>query len=389
MTEKLEVLHIASFSGNIGDNANHHGLRKKLSDFMGDSISYTNIEMRDFYKSWSVRNFNDTSFISLCNEHDLIIIGGGNFFELKWDYSHTGTTIDLSLDTLSLIKKPVIFYGLGCDVAKGASMSAIQKFNIFLKKALLRENVFISVRNEGSFETLNNLYDYAYEHSISRVPDGAFFYKIVNNNCLKLNTNYHYIGINLVSDMKEIRFDSEISYSEFIEKFSEVINKFLKKNINYHIIMLPHIASDLSAINHFFEYIDDKLLRTRFLVAPCMSSQDYEEIFFQYYLKCELVMGMRFHSNVCAIANNIPTIALSSYKKINDLYKEIEMTQRIVEVNKSNFSKALERKIYQTIQNKYEIKNAYDLLNRKICKQGDEFFNNLLQWFKLVHKCSK
>lgn len=87
----IKALHIASFMGNVGDNANHNGLRNKLKNiFYNNNIIFDELEMREFYQSWNLRNFNSEEFINLANKYDLIIIGGGNFFELKWDYHVQG-----------------------------------------------------------------------------------------------------------------------------------------------------------------------------------------------------------------------------------------------------------------------------------------------------------
>ena len=48
--EKLKVLHIASFSGNIGDNASHQGLANVLRTLLPDH-KITKLEIRNFYKN--------------------------------------------------------------------------------------------------------------------------------------------------------------------------------------------------------------------------------------------------------------------------------------------------------------------------------------------------
>ncbi len=53
MKEKqMNVLHIASFCGNVGDNANHYGLRKKLSYIFPENVVYDELEIRRFYKNY-------------------------------------------------------------------------------------------------------------------------------------------------------------------------------------------------------------------------------------------------------------------------------------------------------------------------------------------------
>ncbi len=93
-------LHIASFNGNIGDVTNHNGFRNELKK-AGFDWRMDHMEMREFYKSRSVRKFDD-AFANAANEYDLLIFGGGGFFDLQWDYSCTGCTIDMGR---TLLKK--------------------------------------------------------------------------------------------------------------------------------------------------------------------------------------------------------------------------------------------------------------------------------------------
>lgn len=385
--DKIKALHIASFNGNIGDNANHNGFRKRLEETLNRKITYTNLEMREFYQSWNLRDFNSSEFIDLCNNHDLVIFGGGNFFELKWDYSSTGTTINLNEDTIDKINTPILFHGVGCDVAKGASQNAIDKFEKFLDKVTNDSNILMSVRNDGSYETIQSLYGNKYDQSIIPVPDGAFFFETENYDFPELSSDYKSIGINVVNDMKDIRFNAEdqeaISYDEFIKTFSSQVNNFLKENNEYQVIFYPHIYSDLLSIYEIISKLDDPVRRRRAVVAPLLTGEGSEKYIFGLYRHCEFIMGMRFHTNVCSIAQNIPTIALSSYKKIDDLYGEISLTNRIVKVNETGFEKELEKLMNQTKKNIPEISKEYQKVNETIYDQSLSFYDTVAKWFEV------
>lgn len=382
---KIKALHVASFNGNIGDNANHNGFRKRLTKTLGREIDFTNLEMREFYQSWNLRDFNSDDFIDLCNNHDLVVIGGGNFFELKWDYSYTGTTINISDKTLDKIKTPILFHGVGCDIAKGASQNSIEKFRLFLERITSDKNILVSVRNDGSYDTIKKLYGDDFLKKIYRVPDGAFFMKSRKFDFPEIRRGYRSIGINVVSDMKEIRFNSEvsgsISYDDFIIGFAKVLTELFQKYENYQIILFPHIYSDLIAIYDLLEKILDKYRRTRVVVAPCLTGDGSDEYIFGLYKECDFVMGMRFHSNVCSIAQNIPTIALSSYKKIIDLYKEVDLCDRVVEVNKLGFENIIKEKIESTFINLDNIKNDYEKANLKIYQESADFYTAIKNWY--------
>lgn len=377
---KLKVLHIASFNGNIGDNANHNGLRRKLESAFNVNIQFEEIEMREFYQTWGIRDFNSSEFITKCNNYNLVIIGGGNFFELKWDYSYTGTTINISNETLRKIKTPILFFGLGCDIGKGTNRKNINKFDEFLENLTGSNKYLVSVRNDGSFDTITNLYGNKYIEKIHKVSDGAFFIDTNVTDYAEINNQYKSIGINVVSDMKSIRFDGEFTYNDFIDEFAEVINSYLLKNNGYQIILFPHIYSDLVAISDLLDKIDDKVRRKRIVVAPCLTGSGAENYIFGLYKKCDFILGMRFHSNVCAIAQNIPTIALCSYKKIHDLYSELDLLDRIVYVNKRGFNKKLVAKMQDTIENLDSLKYAYSKINQNLDKESDSFFQIVKEW---------
>ena len=126
---KLKILHLASFDGNVGDNANHKGSRVFLRKNLGYDIEYTNLEIREFY--WNIRKF-DEEFVQLSNQHDVVMIGGGNYFELWVENSYTGTSLNLSREILEKINSPIVFYALGCDAGQGVPEENVLKFKAFL-----------------------------------------------------------------------------------------------------------------------------------------------------------------------------------------------------------------------------------------------------------------
>jgi len=113
----LRILHVASFSGNIGDNANHMGFRPWFETLAGRPVQWTNLEIREFY--WRERVWDD-SFVAMANAHDLVVIGGGNYFELWVETSPTGTSIAIEPQTFAKITTPVVFNALGVDPGQGA-----------------------------------------------------------------------------------------------------------------------------------------------------------------------------------------------------------------------------------------------------------------------------
>ena len=74
----MRILHIASFNGNIGDNASHIGLRNILKT-LGVIATIDQIEIRRFYKNYSLfdKQSFDEDFVKMANQYDLVVFGGG------------------------------------------------------------------------------------------------------------------------------------------------------------------------------------------------------------------------------------------------------------------------------------------------------------------------
>ncbi len=133
MSAPLRLLHIASFSGNVGDNANHMGFRPWFEAHVDAPAAWTNLEIREFY--WRERQW-DAGLVEFINSHDMLIIGGGNYFELWVEQSPTGTSIAMDLKLFDEIKVPVFFNALGVDPGQGVPDTSRERFTAFLDKLL-------------------------------------------------------------------------------------------------------------------------------------------------------------------------------------------------------------------------------------------------------------
>lgn len=353
----FKALHVASFTGNIGDNANHQGSRRVLSENLGE-VKWTQLEMRESY--WGRWSFNQ-EFVDMANQFDFVMIGGGGYFELWVDKSVTGTTIDLAPDLLAKIKKPLIFYGLGCDIGKGAPQHNVDKFQQFLDVAFSLKNCLISVRNDGSLANIEWLLGDRYSKHICKIPDGGFFIQpdhymhpeIVNGN---------YIIINLAGDMMLQRFPkrdlNNIDYEDFKVEMVKIIEAIVE-NLKLAIVFTPHIYKDLSIIADILELLPDWIRRQWVTVTPYLTGFKGQDYIFDVYRNAQLVLGNRFHANVCSIGLARPSIGLSNYPKVQAVYNELNMSTRCIEINKQGFGELLLPLIQASINNETEISSSY------------------------------
>lgn len=346
----LRVLHLASFIGNIGDNANHMGFRPWFEKQLGLTVEWTNLEIREFY--WKERRF-DESFVEMCNAHDLLVIGGGNYFELWVENSPTGTSIAIDPETFSKISVPVYFNALGVDPGQGVPDSSRRKFTAFLDTLLASDQYLVSVRNDGAMDTLATHIGTDYVKAIHHVPDGGFFASFSERDAPKLlSPNHRHIAINVANDMAETRFSSFQSdnpSTAFAAEFARSIGALGAEHADLRFVLFPHIFRDIDVIFQVLEALDDRLRRTRVIVAPYASGDQAARTAFGLYAQCDLGLGMRFHSNVCNMGAGRPTLGLACYRQIRMLYQELGQSDRIIEVGEPGFADQMQVQINATL----------------------------------------
>lgn len=357
----IKVLHLASFDGNIGDNANHNGFYKHLRKNHDYNFEFNKLEIREFY--WNKRYF-DKSFVSLVNQHDLLVVGGGNYFELWVESSPTGTSIAIELDLLKEIKTPIFFNSLGVDAGQGASEQSLKKFRSFLD-VLIDRGDFISVRNDGAIKTLSDLVGERYLEHVIDTPDAGFFLETSQSSAYYANKKY--IAINVATDMDDIRFDKDngkLGYNEFINEIINFLMVFLTKHSEYELVFVPHIFRDISFINDVLEKLDDEIRRKRVTVAPLLHGDDSFKDVMCIYDTARLVLGGRFHANVCSFGLGTPVIGLVNYIQIENLHLDLE-SDSFINISEKDFSVELanmvDRKLTLKVEKDFSIRDKMQI----------------------------
>ncbi len=379
-SRKLKILHLASFVGNIGDFANHRGFYKKFVKNI--SAEFTQLEIRRFYKNRDEMSFNE-SFVELVNKHNLLIIGGGGFFDLKWDYSNTGTTIDFTEQLIKKIKVPVLVNAMGYHEYGEIKKKNVDKFEKFLNIITENQNWFVTVRNDGSFERLQKRYG-AFKNKIVKVPDNGFFFEPKKYSQFNLyNKNDVWIGLNITNDLFNKSFNKNLNIKNFNLLISEFIRDILKENVNYKIILFPHTQQDITTIGILINGIEDKYKREKIAVAPFFTEWESIEQIYDLYRICRCIIGMRFHANVCGIGMNIPTIGLAGHEQISALYNELELSNRCIKLDSSSFVNELKEKLNNSLQKENIIKKDYANIRVLLNKKTDSYHKRIKKWIKL------
>lgn len=376
----MRVLHLASFVGNIGDIANHEGLYYELKSIFQQDLIIDKLEMRLFYKNLQKRKF-DNEFAELVNEYDLLIIGGGNFFELCWEYSATGTTFDISEKILNLIKTPILINAIGIDLDKGYSESTIEKFRLFLSNIFSINKVFFTIRNDGSKEVVRTFFK-EFEDKIYVVPDYGFFIKeALFKEQYELENKINYIGLNLAVDMYSIRFKYR-EYNEFIIEMANIVNEILD-NYDVNIYLFAHIQSDYIAIVDILKHIKNYYVRSRVSISSLVVGNELET--FRRYNECKIILGMRNHSTICSIGLGIPSFGMTSYKKPEYIYNELNLNNRYLNISNANFFEKVLAEVKNVLGNENyaeSIKSQYAQALNVLCVQKQAVNKLLIDWLK-------
>ena len=374
----LKVLHLASFSGNIGDNANHNGFRRLLCETLDTGLACTDLEIREFY--WKERRF-DADFVALCNAHDLVVIGGGNYFELWVPDSATGTSIDIAPDILAAIQTPVVFNALGVDVGQGLPKGNAAKFRGFLDTLLGSDQFVVSVRNDGARDSLREHIGASYAEAVHLVADGGFFVTTRPAFQGLVPGGAVTIGINLAGDLPDLRFGGD--RHAFAQQLADGLTALMGGREEIHLLLFAHIFRDFDPLHALLDALPDPLRRRRVAVAPYVMGQGAECGFFDLYRRCAAVLGMRFHANVCPIGLGVPTVGLSTYPQIDRLYRELGLDERVVDVTTPDFATELVAKTRSSLADSERIGARYQQISRDLEAGTREFHAHIGAWLGL------
>jgi polysaccharide pyruvyl transferase WcaK-like protein len=379
----MRILHVASFQGNVGDNANHNGLRSQLSKVLPANTSYEELEIRRFYQKYDGKDklqF-DEAFAELSNKFDLMIIGGGNFLEIWIETSTTGCTIDIPPHVLDAIRTPIVFFGLGFHTYKGSTKETRSRFLCFLQKLLSEKRFLMTVRNDGSIGQLEACYGPQVAQPVMKVPDGGFYVRLDGTARSLTQPERCNIVLSIAEDMLEVRFPgapASDSYQLLVSNFAEYIKQMSSIRKDAHFLLMPHIYSDLHIISEIVNCLPDHVRRKSVTVGPYVTGPGSESIVFSTYREATCVLAMRLHGNVVPIGLNVPTLGIGTYGRIAEMYRELGHTERLVEVEKSSFADALAARTESLLATSHAMKQE----NQQIMGKLDAMMNHFLDEFK-------
>jgi polysaccharide pyruvyl transferase WcaK-like protein len=372
----LNILHLASFVGNQGDLTNHKNFRTWFDEVTKSENIWKQIEIRGFFRNeYKYEEF----FPEFANQFDLLVIGGGNFFELWPSNSWSGTSIGLTPEMLDKLNVPIFINSIGVDAAQGISENAKDNFATFIE-LLLKKNALISVRNDGSYDEINRHVTESIMQKIHILPDAGFF--CINPNLPVKKNSYTYIAINLAIDMKEKRFESQLEngYQLFISNFAADIEWILSNAFVDKIMFTSHIYSDLEIALDVVEKLSEKSRRERVIFSQFGPDEVSNQVLTEAYFDAELTIAMRFHANLIPIGLGRPTVGINTYPQVSKMYREIQMEDNALSLDQINRVVGLRPFIEKHFKNPNSTIKKSEIAKLKIEKQRAQFRQVLENW---------
>lgn len=346
----MKILHVASFYGNIGDNASHLGLYTILRRIIGE-YSVDQMEMRDFYKNRPLperRRF-DREFAERANGYDLLIFGGGGFLDYWVENSASGTTIDMTIEDLARIKVPTLFASMGSHPHKPVPAGNVEKFKAFLGAICEKRNMRLLPRNDGSIDRIEAILGTPKASQCKEILDNGFFFEPGETGRYTGVEPGKYIAWNITTD--QLQMNKNLQQQDAAENFyrniaSAVVTLAASSNLAH--VFVPHIGADITAISRLLGYLPDDLVRRRIFVAPYGQGDAAARFAFNIYRQSHVSIGTRFHTNVCSIAMGVNTIGLGVLDRIKYLYDYFGTQDRCIDVTED-----FAQKLADTVANPY------------------------------------
>lgn len=328
----MKILHVASFSGNIGDNASHQGLYSILNEII-DYPEIKKIEIRKFYKNYrrSDRRCFDREFVRFANHFDLLLIGGGGFFDYWVPNSKTGTTIDIDSNSLEDLRVPTLFASIGSFPHKEVPEGNVEKYRSFLLQLLEKDNVKIVLRNDGSLQKVQSILGSTSMSKIVERLDHGFFYR--NDSRTSIPLSRPFIAINVATDQLAMKSEwhKGIPRNEFYESIARIVENIVG-DLARDVLFVPHVFSDLEAVTKICSRVDGIFVRTNIAIAPCYQGNNGANQVYSLYNAADGVIATRFHANVCNIALGNRVLGIELLDRVKYLYESLGMGERSVPI---------------------------------------------------------
>lgn len=320
--------HISAYgNGNMGDTFLPIALRNLFNMHIG---------VKKWINKSVYKNVTDSD-ISVYNQSDLVVIGGGGLFLKDTNPNDlSGWQWTCSLKMLDKIESPLIAFAIGYNRFRGQEDFEpifTEHLNRFVDKAK-----FVGIRNHGSIENLKKyLKNDALKDKLTFQPCMTTLTSLLYPQLHTYEQKEDFIALNCAFDRQSMRKSND----EILKAIARVINKlseFTKIKVYAHSEADSKICPYLDALSVNYEYI--KFKKTEQMLSE--------------YSKPRLVIGMRGHAQMIPFGCNTPILSIISHDKMQWFLDDIHHPEWGVDILNPSF----EAELYEKAKELYNSTNT-------------------------------
>ena len=296
----IKIAQLASYGINVGDNITIHRIRRAIERMYDGDITWVNVNLGDFLDKRNKLQYCKNRFRKISEENDILILGGGGLIEANSRLG-TGQKVPINEEVLSLIDIPIIIFSVGINYFN--RKAELEKPAIEDLKKLFQKSVLKSVRNDGTYEICQEM---GLDNNLYEIPDPGLIFdaeeEIERKNTI--TTGFLQPAWNTNPEILTGRV--------YTKRNLLLLNNVVKEN---NLTAIPHTPKDYEAAKYYGH--DYKYPWTK---EVFMGMADYRNFLYivDFYKNYDYSIPLRGHGQLISIGINLPSIYLSTQRKVRD-----------------------------------------------------------------------
>lgn len=331
-----KIIQMGSYGRNLGDTLALHHIRKAINTYKPCK--------------WVSLPFRNKLDPHLINQHDMLVIGGGGLIEgntwgLK-DGNHW--KLPITVANIRSIRIPIVVFAVGFNFFR--THSKLSTKGVENLHALIEQSALFSVRNDGSYEELCDVYKGGKAQEIA--DPGLIWDKLCDERqSLSPDTPGCFnIAVNSPRVMQTRRITNQ--------DITDIANR-------YKLNVIPHTVDDVNA-----------RLKCKYAFSDIT---DYSSLrYLNGYNLYGYSIAMRGHGQLTSFGKRLPSITLATQNKMSDFCKKYELEDYCVDTQDSDWKDKLGVMIKRMTQDPKYLARWYEI-HRRYQPQFNQTFNDFIQ----------
>ena len=330
----MKIVQLGCFNRNIGDSIALMNPRRSIQNLQPPSMQF-NVGWSDlcladhFHKVKNNIEISKKYFQCASDQADYLFVGGAGLIEGS-DTFATGWKLPFNEEILEEIKIPIIVFAVGLNFHRRYPRFDLSEEGFNNLCLLIEKSAYFSVRNDGSYEKLKELFDmYGGKKSlfkkVKEIPDAGLIFPLDEQN-KRLPRISHGNSIKV--------FNPTWSPKPLIRNNSRRLhflyeNPSVKSRIVKQYYFFPHTSKDLTRTisrRSIASFMYKSLKKRPALFKEFIDTSNiYQSL--GHYDNMHLMFGLHAHAQLISIGKNIPCISYSSVDKIGDFVKKYDLEE--------------------------------------------------------------